>query len=253
MVQLLTSYLFDPEPRHINTFYYRPTGESQQFWTFPHVPGQRLPEIPVYVLTSQVTGSAAEEFVYNLKQMGRATLVGETTIGAAHPVTVEVVREHFQVRLPHARPINPITEENWEGTGVEPHLAVPQQDALRAAHLHALEHLVEKCADERQRRDLVWETEIVQSCYAPVDVAESTLARYAGQYGQRSFALEEGTLTYTHQARPVTWPLVPLSEMRFRLDDDLIFEFLLDGQGQASTVVISYRDGRPEITLARTT
>ena len=52
MVQLITSYLYDPEPRHINTFYYRPTDDTQQFWTFPHVPGKRRPDIPVYVLIS---------------------------------------------------------------------------------------------------------------------------------------------------------------------------------------------------------
>jgi hypothetical protein len=252
MVQLLTSYLFEPESRHINTFHYRPADDYQQFWTFPYVPGQRLPEVPVYVLTSRATGSAAEEFAYNLKQMERATLVGETTAGVAHPVTMEVVQAHFQVRLPHGRPINPITGDNWEGSGVKPHLAVPQQDALRTAHLHALEHLVEHCPDEKQKRDLAWETEIVERRYTPVRIAESTLARYAGRYGQRCFALEEGILTYAHQARPVSWPLAPLSETRFHLDGDLKFEFLLDEQGQASTVVISYRDGRPEITVART-
>jgi hypothetical protein len=49
----------------------------------------------------------------------------------------------------------------------------------------------------------------------------------------------------------VTWKLVPLSETRFRLEDDIKFEFLLDEQGRASAVVIACRDGRPEITVAR--
>lgn len=91
MVQLIISYLVDPEPKHINTFYYRPTDDYQQFWTFPHVPGRRMPDIPVYVLTSKATGSGAEEFAYNLKNMERATIIGETTNGAAHPVTLEIV------------------------------------------------------------------------------------------------------------------------------------------------------------------
>ncbi len=252
MVQLVTSYLLDPEPRHINTFYYRPTDNYQQFWTFPHVPGRRLTDVPVYVLTSHATGSGAEEFAYNLKQMERAILVGETTAGAAHPVTVAVVQEDFQVRLPYGRPINPITNENWEGTGVEPHITVPQEDALKTAHLHALAQLVEKCEDERQKRDLAWEAEIVESLYAPVNVGEATLARYVGHYGKRSFAVEDGLLTYIHQAYPVTWRLTALTETRFRLDEDLIFEFILDEQGTASAVIVFYRDGRPEITVART-
>jgi hypothetical protein len=251
MVQLLTSYLFDAEPRHINSFYYRPGDEIQQFWTFPHVPGKRLPEVPVYVLTSSATGSGAEEFAYNLKQMARATLVGETTVGAAHPVTVEIVPGGFQVRLPHGRPVNPISGQNWERTGVEPHISVPPQDALKTAHLHALAGLAEHCRDDRRKYDLAWEAEIVERLYEPVKLGEATLARYAGDYGNRRFVIDDGSLTYAHQAYPAAWRLVPLSQTRFRLDDDVKFEFVVDEQGPASAVSISYRDGRPEIVIPR--
>jgi hypothetical protein len=252
MIQLITSYLFDPEPRHINTFYYRPSDDYQQFWTFPHVPGRRLPEVPVYVLTSRATGSGAEEFAYNLKHMGRATLVGETTGGAAHPVTRKVIQEQYQVGLPYGRPINPITNEDWEGTGVEPHVTVPQEDALKTAHLHALAQLVEHCQGEQLKRDLAWEAETLESLYAPLTVGEATLARCAGHYGQRSFAVKDGALTYVHQAHAAAWRLTPLTETRFRLGDHLKFEFLLGEQGTASAVKISYRDGRPDSTVART-
>jgi hypothetical protein len=252
MVQLITSYLFEPEPRHINTFYRRPTDDYQQFWTFPHVPGKRLPNIPVYVLTSRATGSGAEEFAYNLKHMARATLVGETTIGAAHPVTVEIVQGGFQVRLPYGRPINPVTKENWEATGVEPHIAVPQRDALMAAHLAALEKMVAEGGDGSRKLAAEWGLEIVKSQYRPVTVEESRLSCYAGSYGKGSFAIEDGTLTYTYLDQPEAWELVPMTESRFRLDDDVKFEFIVDEQGVASAVAISYRDGRPDLSVART-
>ena len=83
--------------------------------------------------------------------MERATLIGETTLGAAHPVTKEIVQGDFDVRLPYGRPINPITGSNWEGTGVEPHIAVPAEEALKTAHLNAMEHLAAKCQDEDER------------------------------------------------------------------------------------------------------
>jgi hypothetical protein len=252
MVQLLTSYLLDAAPRHINTFFYRPTGEYQQFWTFPHVLGQRLPDVPVYVLISRATGSGAEEFAYNLKHMDRAILVGETTVGAAHPITLETVQESYYVRLPYGRPINPITDSNWEGTGVEPHIPVDQRQALQTAHLHALDRLADGCHDERRVRDLRWEAEIVKSLHEPVAVGEDTLARYAGDYGQRSFGLEEGALIYCHRAYDVSWSLTPMTETRFRLDDDVKFEFTVDEEGAVPAVLISYRDGRPDIRCART-
>jgi hypothetical protein len=251
MVQLIISYLLDPEPKHINTFYYRPTDETQQFWTFPHVPGKRMPDVPVYVLTSKATGSGAEEFTYNLKNMERATIIGETTGGAAHPVTLELVQGHFKVRLPYGRPINPITKGNWETTGVEPHIAVPQEEALKTAHLHAFEQLLEQCTDDQYRRDLEWEIEIVRSQYSPVTADEGTLVRYAGQYGNRRFTVEDGAMRYQHQDYPMVWKLEPITETRFRLEDDLKFEIVLDDQGEATAVVITYRDDRPEVTVAK--
>ncbi|MCF6299656.1 MAG: S41 family peptidase, partial [Proteobacteria bacterium] len=66
MIQLITSYLYESEPVHLNNFYWRPQNLNTQTWTLPYVPGKRSPDTPVYVLTSSATFSAAEEFSYNL-------------------------------------------------------------------------------------------------------------------------------------------------------------------------------------------
>jgi len=252
MVQLITSYLFEPAPVHINTFYYRPTGEPQQFWTFPHVPGKRRPDIPVYVLISGATGSGAEEFAYNLKSMNRATLVGEVTAGAAHPVTKEVVQGHFDVRLPYGRPINPVTLGNWEGVGVEPHIAVPAVEALKTAHLHALDGLINNCVVESEQFTLDWMKEIIEADYAALSLDDEQLSRCAGEYGKRQFTIEDGELIYEIENLNVRLRLTPISETRFRLDEDVKFEFILDKTSTASAVQISYLDGRPEIRVERT-
>ena len=57
MVQLLETFLFDVEPKLLLTLYNRPRDKLQQIWTLPHVPGNRMPDIPVYVLTSGRTFS----------------------------------------------------------------------------------------------------------------------------------------------------------------------------------------------------
>ncbi len=77
MVALITSYLFGEEPVHLNDIYQRPTDSTTQFWTRSYVPGRRFGATkPIYVLTSAYTFSAAEEFTYNLKSLGRATIGG---------------------------------------------------------------------------------------------------------------------------------------------------------------------------------
>jgi hypothetical protein len=252
MVQLIISYLFDPQPRHINTFYYRPTDDTQQFWTFPHVPGKRRPDVPLYVLISRETGSGAEEFAYDMKHMERATLIGETSVGAAHPVTKEVVQGVFDVRLPYGRPINPITGSNWEGTGVEPHIAVPAGEALKTAHLGAIEYLTGKSQDEDESYQLAWIKEIIESDYTPAVLDISDLSRCAGDYNKRRFSIENGGLFYGHQDFPESWRLIPMTKTRFRLDEDMKFEFVLDNDSMASAMKIYYRDGRPEVSTSRT-
>jgi hypothetical protein len=132
MVTYVTSYLFDT-PTHLNDLYNRAEDTTHQWWTLPHVPGERLAEQPVYVLTSQRTFSGGEEFTYNLKSLGRATIVGETTGGGAHPVRGEWINEQFTIGVPFARAINPITKTNWEGTGVAPDVEVPAAEALDKA------------------------------------------------------------------------------------------------------------------------
>ena len=133
MVAFIASYLFDRRT-HINDLWTRSTDNTREFWTQSTVPGRRFGgEKPVYVLTSANTFSGAEEFTYDLKVLKRATIVGETTGGGAHPVRGRRIDDHFMIGVPFARAINPITHTNWEGVGVEPDVKVPASDALATA------------------------------------------------------------------------------------------------------------------------
>jgi hypothetical protein len=137
-VAFLASYLFS-EPQRLNDIYTRPTNETRQFWTSPHVPGRRLIDKDVYILTSSRTFSAAEDFTYGLKNLKRATVIGEVTGGGAHPVGPRRLTDHFVATVPIGRSISPVTHGDWEGVGVEPDVAVPAALALTRAHLAALQ------------------------------------------------------------------------------------------------------------------
>jgi C-terminal processing protease CtpA/Prc len=153
-VALICSYLFPAQPVHLNDLYNRQSNATHQWWTLPYVPGKRYVGKDVYVLTSKRTFSAAEEFTYNLKNLKRATIVGETTGGGAHPVAGQPVHTHFVVVVPVSRAINPITKTNWEGTGVTPDVAVPQEQALKTAHLAALKKQREKAKEKMEIEEL---------------------------------------------------------------------------------------------------
>jgi hypothetical protein len=142
MVAMISSYLFD-KPTHLNDLYNRKEDSTTQYWTLPYVPGARLADKPAFVLTSKSTFSGAEEFTYNLKNLKRATIVGETTGGGAHPVSGQRIDDHFMIGVPFARAVNPITKTNWEGTGVEPEVKVEASQALDAAVKLAPERIKE--------------------------------------------------------------------------------------------------------------
>lgn len=142
MVAYICSFLLNGGV-HLNDLYFRPSDETQQFWTLPAMPVERYLSKPVFVLTSSRTFSGAEEFTYNLKNLKRATIVGETTGGGAHPGGAERIGDHFSAFVPVGRAISPITKTNWEGTGVEPDLKVKADDALKTAHAEAVKKLLE--------------------------------------------------------------------------------------------------------------
>jgi hypothetical protein len=154
MVALLSSYLFD-KPIHLNDIYSRFDNHTQEYWTRETVAGKRYGESkPVYVLTSNRTFSGAEEFTYNLKNLKRATIIGETTGGGAHPVRPHRLTDHFMIGVPFARAINPISKTNWEGTGVKPDIETSAAQALKTAHLLALKNILAKTADAQRANEL---------------------------------------------------------------------------------------------------
>jgi C-terminal processing protease CtpA/Prc len=144
-VALVSSYLFGSDPVHLNSLYWRVPNRTDDFFTDPRVQGMKFgPTKPVYILTSGRTFSAAEEFTYNLQVRKRAVVVGETTGGGAHPGDMVPLPHGFSVFVPSGRAINPITNSNWEGTGVTPDVAVPVETALETAHKLALAQIQRK-------------------------------------------------------------------------------------------------------------
>lgn len=251
MVQLVISYLYDETPRLLNSLYYRPTNDTQQFWTFPTVPGKRLPQVPVFILTSRETASGAEEFAYNLKHLGRATIIGESTSGMAHPITKEFINDGFSIRIPYGRPINPVTQSDWEETGVIPHIKTHRKTALATAHLKALEVMRETAQNEEEKRSLEWMYEIVAIQYEPITIPVDALEKFIGEYQQREFLVKDGSLYYHHKGLEESWLMTPLSANRFHLDGLMKFDFQLDNKNNFSSIQISYQDRRPDVQLEK--
>jgi hypothetical protein len=248
-IQLISSYLFE-EPVHLNDLYARATDQTENYWTLPYVPGARPANADIFVLTSARTFSGAEEFSYNLQNLKRATIVGETTGGGAHPTRAMIVQKDFILRVPFARAINPVSKTNWEGAGVKPDVACPAAEAFDRAYALSLEKLAAKAKDPALKAEYEWILAGEKAKRNRPQVDAEILKTYAGTYGERRVTFENGALHY--QRTGPKYKLVPMTATLFALDglDNFRVEFTVKG-GKAVALVGHYDNGERD-SSART-
>lgn len=127
---LLASYFFD-ERLLFNELRWRKE-DTEQIWTDPSAQ-PRLAKIPVFILTSARTFSAAEAFAYSMQQRRRAVVIGERTAGGANPNRYFPLAPGLAVSISIGQTVNPVSHGNWEGTGVIPDVEVAAAAALETA------------------------------------------------------------------------------------------------------------------------
>ena len=158
MVAFMSSYFFS-RPVHLSDIYERYSHTAVESWTLPFVPGPRFVDKPVFVLTSRRTFSGAEEFAYDLQMLKRAVVVGETSGGGAHPAQPVPIGGRFEIAVPVARYVNPVSGTNWEGTGVGPDIRVREELAVQAAYRAALEDVIERATSAQERDEIARQIE----------------------------------------------------------------------------------------------
>ena len=248
MVQLICSYFFGEKPVHLNSLYWRKGDRTQEFWTLKEIKGERMPEKPLFVLTSGQTFSAAEEFSYNLQNLKRATLVGETTGGGANPGGMFPIENQFMVFIPTGRAINPITKTNWEGVGVVPHVKVQSSRALDKAHLDLLTKLK---SNGKASAGVDWALVGLEAKLNPKVISQDILKAYAGDFTNRKIVFKNKQLYYqrpgiSKQLKKMT----PMGNDVFAVEGnpDFRIKFKRGSNGQVEALVGLYYSGRRDLS-----
>jgi len=141
LIETICSYLFANRTQ-LNSIYQREGNQTIESWTTGDSSLLNLTRVPIYVLISSKTFSAAEALSYDLQQNKRALIIGETSKGGANPGKSFPLTQSLDIFIPTGSAINPITKTNWEGTGVKPDDEINQLFAFELAHELAIESAI---------------------------------------------------------------------------------------------------------------
>ena len=230
MVGYLSSAFTPADAAIYNVFHSREGTRSEAPSVYHASP--RL-DVPVYILTSARTGSAAEAFPYTLQSAGRAVIVGEATGGAANPGGMVPVPGGFAVFISGGSPVNPITGTNWEGTGVVPDVDIPAADALSHAQALALSTI----AADPARTDAQWALSALQ----PPPAATMDLGAYVTSYGP--FNVEQaGDHLVVRRGRRPAMTLNPLGADLFYVASDPLVRFAFERDTTGGIIAVEQRN-----------
>ncbi len=248
MAQFIASYFFSGEKDQLLfDYYYNEDGKriERGQWVLPALPGKRMTDKPLYILTGSTSFSAAEWLSYTMKKLGRARLIGALTAGGAHPVDRKPIDSNFFVQVPIGQIRDPVDHGDFEGVGVRPDLEVPSMDALRVAHKFAIEERAKRGAAERSDYDWSLPTLIARS--APPSLALATLESAVGKYEGRMIGIERGKLFYMWRDR-FRAALTPVATDLFDIEgvDDFRYR-IVRKNGRVTALERVNRDGSTRI------
>jgi hypothetical protein len=198
---------------------YRKT--TEEFWTTDQIVDEKMLDKEIYILISKDTFSAGEDFAYGMKSLGRATLIGETTRGGAHPTGGYTVLDLLVLNIPHGQAINPITKANWEGVGVKPDISIDAELAFDKAYGLALEKSIMNTKDNDKKMFLEFAKAQLESKISNINVDIKILQKYKGKYEKGEIILENSCLYYRSLISKDSkkLKLIPISESIFIFED----------------------------------
>lgn len=214
------------------------------FENLPEITGGIYLGMPLTILTSRWTYSAAEGLAYGLKYGRGARIVGEPTAGGAHVLRRVALGGGFIGFIPYIRSANVVTKTDWEGSGVVPDVPTPAPDALLRAQEAILTERLPAASDSTARFAIQWAIDEARTAAHDVDIPARQLEEFVGQFEEYVFSVRNNRLYCVNTSRNrKTDRLVPISQTRFSIDHESHVEFIRDTSGKVNAARLYWSDG----------
>lgn len=241
----LSSYFFKDKTHlfdNVNTF----SKDTLSFYTDPSSTNGLVLTMPIYIITSRNTASAAEAFSASMQALKRATIVGDRTLGASHRTGIFPLGNGFLARIPFARPVSTSVFKDWDGTGVIPDVVIPERKGLEGAQEIVYRDLLQKATADREKKAIQWAINDLKARTNLVNPGIGILNKYVGTYaGGINFFVEDGALRCRNPERGGNdvFRLIPVTDHIFLLDEHAQVEFVKDPSGNYSSMNMLWKDG----------
>ena len=242
MVSQIESYFFK-EKTHMNDIINRGASDTTVFHADPAKADSLNLAMPVYILTSNNTFSAAEDFSYGMQQAKRATIVGEITGGGAHPQMPFPIGQGFVASIPFARSYNPVTKTDWEGTGVIPDVKVSAEMAFLKAQEHYFAAQLLAANDDKEKHTYEYYLRSLIPTKETSKLPLNLLTLYAGTYPDVTIYVDKNKLLCRNNHNNRVSELKHIQNNQFAIDENAQIEFFKGNSGRYTAIKIYLNDG----------
>ena len=222
--------------------YDRVRNTSTPRYTMRDVPGPRRPDVPLFILTDDVTRSAAEDLTFVLQNFKRATVVGARTAGAGRNNATVPLGHGVVGSVSFTRVMEPGTRREWERTGITPDILTHRDSALAVAHREAMKRVMAK-SQPAVRKQLELAVQGIEARYAALSRSAQRLTppaeyeRYVGTYeGDQTVVIAGDRLVYQPRIAQPRETLSPVGNATFS-SGSTRYRFTMTGNTATLTIL----------------
>jgi hypothetical protein len=222
--------------------YDRASNTTTSRYTMRDVPGPRRIDVPLFILTDDVTRSAAEDLTFVLQNFKRATVVGTRTAGAGRNNATVPLGHGVVGSISFTRVMEPGTRREWERTGITPDIPTHRDSALVVAHREAMKRIMAG-AQPAARTQLELVLQGIEARYAALRRSARRLTppagfeQYVGTYeGDQTIVLTGDHLVYQPRVAQPRETLSSLGNATFA-SGSVRYRFSLSGNDATLTIL----------------